>query len=162
MLNYLFVNLFPTGATAFKANLFSAITSMLCLLVLSRSLILLGVRPFTTACTVAVFGFTYTFWSQSVIAEVYSLNRLFIAITLYYFIRWHLFGEYRHFLLACAFYSFSFGDHLIVVTLLPAIVFLVLVEGGLFHKAAHHYARDCLDSSRSTPIWLSVLEDICP
>ena len=63
MLNYLFVNLFPTGATAFKANLFSAITSMLCLLVLSRSLILLGVRPFTTACTVAVFGFTYTFWS---------------------------------------------------------------------------------------------------
>jgi len=126
MLNYLFVNIFPIGATAFKANLFSAITSLLCLWVLSRSLILLGVRPFTAACTVAVLGFTYTFWSQSVVAEVYSLNVLFIAITLYYFIRWHLFGEYRHFIFACAFYSFSFGDHLIVVTLLPAIVFFVL------------------------------------
>jgi len=126
MLNYLFVTLFPIGATAFKANLFSAITSMLCLWVLSRSLILLGVRPFITACTIAVFGLTYTFWSQSVIAEVYSLSILFIAITLYYFIRWTLFGEYRHFLFACAFYSFSFGDHLIAVTLLPAVVFLVL------------------------------------
>jgi hypothetical protein len=125
MLNYLFVTIFPIGATGFKANLFSAITSMLCLWVLSRSLILLGVRPFITACTATVFGFTYSFWSQSVIAEVYSLNILFIAVTLYYFIRWHLLGKYKHFLYACAFYSFSFGDHLIVVTLLPAIIFLV-------------------------------------
>ena len=127
MLNYLFVSIFPFGTIGFRANLLSAIFSALALFVLSRSLLLLGVRHTLTAAVVAIFGFTYTLWSQSVIAEVYALSVLFVALTLHFYIRWHLLGKHRDFLLACAVYACSFGDHLIVVTLLPAIAYLVWV-----------------------------------
>lgn len=127
VLNYLLVNLIPFGTTAFRANLLSALFSILALLVLSRILLLLGTRTFVVAVTVLIFGFTYTLWSQSVIAEVYTLCVLFVALTIWLFLRWHLYGNRRDFLLACAVYSVSFGNHLIVVTLLPAILYLVWV-----------------------------------
>jgi hypothetical protein len=125
MLNYLFVSVFPIGTTGFKANLLSAVFSALALFVLSRTLLLLGVRRWITAAVVLIFGFTYTLWSQSVVAEVYTLNVLFVALTIHFLLRWHLLGHYRDFLVACAVYAFSFGDHLIVVTLLPAIAYFV-------------------------------------
>lgn len=127
LLNYVFVTLFPLGTTGFKANLLSAIFSALTLLVALRSMLLLGVRHWIAAVVVATFGFTYTLWSQSVIAEVYTLSLLFVALTLHFFLKWHFQGRSRDFLFACAFYSLSFGVHLIVVTLLPAIVYIVLV-----------------------------------
>ena len=125
VLNYLFVTIFPFGATGFKANLLSAIFSASALFVLSRVLLLLGVRQSLTAAVVLIFGFTYTLWSQSVIAEVYTLCVLFVALTIHFFLRWQIHGRHRDFLIACAIYAFSFGDHLIVVTLLPAIIYIV-------------------------------------
>jgi hypothetical protein len=125
MLNFLFVSVFPIGTTGFKANLLSAVFSASALFVMSRTLLLLGVRRSLTAAVVLIFGFTYTLWSQSVIAEVYTLNVLFVALTIHFYLRWHLLGHYRDFLTACAVYAFSFGDHLVVVTLLPAIAYFV-------------------------------------
>jgi hypothetical protein len=125
LLNYLLIKLIPVGTTAFKSNLLSALFATLALFVLSRILLLLGIRKSVAAVTILVFGFTYTFWSQSVIAEVYTLCVLFVALTCWLFIRWHLFGSQRDFLLACAVYAVSFGNHLIVVTILPAIMYLV-------------------------------------
>jgi len=125
MLNYLWVTLFPFGATGFKANLLSAVFSSLALLVVSHTLLLLGVRRTLIAAVVLIFGFTYTLWSQSVIAEVYALSVLFVTLTIHFFLRWHMEGNYRDFLISCAVYAFSFGDHLIVVTLIPGIAYLV-------------------------------------
>ncbi|HCA79128.1 MAG TPA: hypothetical protein DEP53_05270 [Bacteroidetes bacterium] len=127
ILNHLLVNAIPFGSTAFKANLISAFFSVLALLVLSQILRLLGIRPFVAAVTILIFGFSYTLWSQSVIAEVYSLCVLFVALTLWLFVRWHKSGKPGDFLLACAVYAVSFGNHLIVVTILPAIVYLAWV-----------------------------------
>ena len=125
MLNFIWVNLFPFGSTGFRANLLSAVFSALALFTTSRLLTILGVRSWIVATVVLIFGFTYTLWSQSVIAEVYSLSVLFSSLTLYFFIRWKQEGNYRDFLLGCAVYAASFGDHLIVVTMLPAIAYLV-------------------------------------
>ena len=125
MLNYLWVTLFPFGSTGLKANLLSAVFSAAALFVLSRTLQLLGVRRSVAAVVVLTFGFTYTLWSQSVIAEVYALNVLFTALIIHFFLRWHLQGNYRDFLIACTVYAFSFGDHLIVLMFLPAIAYLV-------------------------------------
>jgi hypothetical protein len=125
MLNFIWVNLFPFGSIGFRANLLSAVFSALALFTTSRLLTILGVRNWIAATVVLIFGFTYTLWSQSVIAEVYSLSILFNSLTFYLFIRWKLEGKYRDFLLGCAVYAASFGDHLIVVTILPAIAYLV-------------------------------------
>jgi hypothetical protein len=125
MLNYVFVTFFPLGTTAFKANLLSSVLSVSALYVVSLTLLLLGVRRSLAAAVVLIFGLTYTLWSQSVIAEVYTLCVLFVSLTIHFFLRWHLLGRHRDFLIACAVYALSFGDHLVVVMLLPAIVYIV-------------------------------------
>lgn len=127
LLNHLFVNILPIGSIAYRANLLSAVFAALALYVLTRILSLLDVRPAIAAVVALTFGFTYTLWSQSVIAEVYTLCVLFVALTLFFFIRWHITGRASDFLAGCAVYAFSFGNHLLVVTLLPSILYFVWV-----------------------------------
>jgi len=127
LLNHLFVNVLPIGSIAYRANLLSAVFAGLALSVLARILSLLNVRPAISALVILTFGFTYTLWSQSVIAEVYTLCVLFVTLTLFFFVRWHINGKTSDFLAGCAVYAISFGNHLLVVTLLPSIMFLVWV-----------------------------------
>lgn len=73
--------------------------------------------------TCAALGWSRSFWSQSIIAEVYALNCLLLAGTLYCFVNWRITRRQAWFVAACAVYAFSFGNHLTTVTLLPAFVF---------------------------------------
>ncbi len=125
LLNHVFVSLFPFGSIAFRANLLSAIFSLAAVLIFFRLLLLLGYDRWIALIATLCLGLGYTVWSQSVIAEVYTLNLLFIALVLFYFIRWHLGRREIDFFLACGFYAFSFGNHLTMMTFLPAIVLLV-------------------------------------
>lgn len=77
---------------------------------------------------------SYTFWSQAVIAEVYTLHILMLAASLSCLVWWSnrpaSLGR-----LACFFavYALGFGNHLMMVLLMPAaIVFLALnMPGGV-------------------------------
>ena len=72
------------------------------------------------------FGLTPTFWRFSVVAEVYSLNLLFVALVSDSLVKWRQTLRDRDLLLACAWYVASFGNHLTMITLLPAFVFFVV------------------------------------
>ena len=124
-LNYAFTHLFPLGSIAYRANLLSALLAVLTCLVLYRIQLLLEIDRWISCTTSLVFGLSYTFWSQAVIAEVYTLNALFLAGTVLFFLRWHLRQRTADFFLACAAYAISFGNHLTMITALPAIVFMV-------------------------------------
>jgi hypothetical protein len=76
--------------------------------------------------TAVAFGLTPTFWRFSVVAEVYGLNLLFVALVSDSLVRWRQTLRDRDLLLACAWYVVSFGNHLTMVTMLPAFVFFVL------------------------------------
>ena len=125
VLNHLFVTLFPFGSLAFKANALSALFSIAATLVLFRILLALDVSGFIAFISALTFGLTRTLWLQSVVAEVYTLHLLYVALVLYFFIRWAQTKQDRHFYTATAIYALSFGNHLTTVTLLPAIVYLV-------------------------------------
>lgn len=127
VLNHLFVTLFPFGSTAYKANLLSAVCAVGACVMLLELLRLLGVRPVVALVSTLAFGFSKVFWSQAVVAEVYTLLIFFMAATSYFLVRWHLKRSDRDFYLATAFYALSFGNHLLAVTLLPAFVYLVVV-----------------------------------
>ncbi len=124
-LNYTFTHLFAVGSIAYRANLLSAIFAILTCLMLYRTQLLLGIKQWFSFITTLTFGLTVTFWSQAVIAEVYTLNALFVISVVYFFVRWHLHGRSRDFFLACGLYAISFGNHLTMITSLPAIIAIV-------------------------------------
>ncbi len=126
VLNHLFVTLFPFGSTAYKANLLSAVYAVGACVMLFGLLRLLGVRPVVALVSTLAFGFSKVFWSQAVVAEVYTLLIFFMAATSYFLVRWHLKRQDRDFYLATALYALSFGNHLLAITLLPAFVYLVV------------------------------------
>ncbi|HEY4492606.1 MAG TPA: DUF2723 domain-containing protein, partial [Acidobacteriota bacterium] len=127
LLNHVFTGIFPFGSLAYKANLLSAIFSLAALLFLFRILLLLSIRPITAAITVLTFAFTQSAWFISLFAEVYSLHLLFASAVLYYFMKWHFHRRDRDLMAGCAAYAFSFGNHLTMLALLPAIFLLVWV-----------------------------------
>jgi hypothetical protein len=122
VLNHLFLKLVPFGSLAWRANLLSAVFAVAALLVMCRLLVALGVRGGVAALVALAFGLTPTLWSQALAAEVYTLNLLFIASVTFAFVRWRQRGERRFFYVGCGLYALSFGCHLTMVTLLPALV----------------------------------------
>jgi hypothetical protein len=110
----------PLGTLACRINLFSATCGLAALWFLHSTLRQQGVRPSFSALTAGAFGLSQTAWSQFVIAEVYALNALLVSATAYLLVRWLHSGRPRWFVLAAGVYALSFGNHLTVVTLLPA------------------------------------------
>jgi hypothetical protein len=126
VLNHLFVTLIPKGGLALKANLLSACFTIVALCFFYAILILLKVKPLVAFISALTFGFTYTLWYWSLIAEVYTLNLLFMASVIYFLLKWNLTLKNSYFLIACALYAISFGNHLLTVLLLPAFVYITL------------------------------------
>jgi hypothetical protein len=126
LIGHAFWRLVPLGTAAYRMNLLSAVFGVLACLVVSRSLRRLGARE-PVAWAIAVgFGLTPTVWLFSVVAEVYSLNLLFVALVSDRLLEWRRGRRDRDLLWACAWYVASLGHHLTMVTLLPAFAFLVV------------------------------------
>ena len=75
---------------------------------------------------------SYTFWSQAIIAEVYALHMLFVALTLLLLLRWSARPTTARLALFFAAYALGFGNHLSMVLLLPgyALFLLIAAPGG--------------------------------
>jgi len=125
LLNHLFTKAVPFGSIAYRANLLSAVFSLLTALLLFEILKLFQIKNFTAALVCLSFGVTPSMWSQSIIAEIYSLNALFVAGVIYFFLRWNSTRKTADLLMACAIYAFSFGNHLTMATFLPAVFYLI-------------------------------------
>jgi hypothetical protein len=126
LLGYAFSRLVPLGTLAYRMNLLSALFGILACLVVWRLLRRLGAAEMVAWSTAVTFGLTPTFWRFSVVAEVYGLNLLFVALVSDSLVRWRQTLRNRDLLLACAWYVLSFGNHLTMITVLPAFAFFVL------------------------------------
>ena len=78
-----------------------------------------------------LFGGSYTFWSQSIIAEVYALHIAFVALTLLCALRWAERPTRSRLAWFFATYALGFGNHLSMILLAPGFaVFLLLSAPG--------------------------------
>jgi hypothetical protein len=75
-----------------------------------------------------LFAVSYTFWSQSVIAEVYGLHMFCVCLSLWLLLRWHAQPTLTRLALFFAGYALGFGNHLSMILLLPAFTFFLLVS----------------------------------
>ena len=128
MLSHLFTYL-PLGDCAYRANLASAVFAALAVSAVFWAGYLLSRRVVAAAAAALAFGVGTTLWSQAVIAEVYTLNALFVAITLLALLLWKERGEDRYLLLFTFLAGLSLTDHLTSGLLLPAgVLFVALVD----------------------------------
>lgn len=82
MLNAAFVHAVPVGSVALRANLLSAVCALLACVVAVSVLRDLGVSAPLSAGGATALGLMPAFWTNAVVAEVYSLSALFMLAVL--------------------------------------------------------------------------------
>ncbi len=116
------------GEPAHALNLASAIEGALAggVIVLVASELAGALLPAVAAAL--MFLPSYTFWSQSIIAEVYALHILFVGLTLLLLLRWAGRPSVPALALFMAVFALGFGNHLSMVLLLPGYTLFLLLS----------------------------------
>lgn len=128
LVNKVFVWAVPYKSLAWRANLLSAVCATAAVVLLYRLMQTLGTRRPVAAPIALLFAFTLTFWSQALVAEVYTLHVLLMVATLACLARWKMGGPNVWLLAATAVYAISFGNHLSSIFLLPGIAWIVWTD----------------------------------
>jgi hypothetical protein len=113
------------GEPARALNLASVVQGALtCALIVPLGVELTGSIG-AAAAVALLFAGSYTFWSQSIIAEVYALHLFFVALTLLLALRWARQPTTGRLALLFAIYALGFGNHLSMILLAPGLVFFL-------------------------------------
>ncbi|MFA5779572.1 MAG: DUF2723 domain-containing protein [Elusimicrobiota bacterium] len=138
LLGKIFTLIIPFGNIAYRVNLMSAFFGALsCGIVY---LIIKGIEDrgqrtedrnlrstLCALCSALVLAFSKTFWSQSVVAEVYTINAFFIALLIYISV-----SKYKNLYLFSFIAGVGIAGHYITALVLPA--FVVFYREILFEK----------------------------
>src|SRR5215216_1305256 len=114
MLTHLFTYL-PLGDPAYRVNLASAVYGVAAVLVVYLAGLRLGGRAVAAASGALAFGLSGTFWSQAVIAEVYTFEAFLVALVILFVLLWRDRRDDRYLLLSAVLLGLA----------LPAFVFLI-------------------------------------
>lgn len=124
LLNRLFVNL-PIKSVAFRANLMSLFFGLLTLVLLYLILIEIKTPFYLAFGTTLTFAFSLTFWTQSLVAEVYTLNSFFLAMIIFLVVKWLNTGNDKFFYNWLFIFGLSLAHHLTIILLVPSFIFLI-------------------------------------
>jgi len=136
LLGYLWTHLLPFGDAAWRMNAFSALwgavaVGLLYLLAL-RMLQMTAPAGWPAAISrllallaAAIFALTPTFWSQAVVAEVYTLNVALIVAILLALVTWAARGSFGALYLAAFLFGLSLAHHRTTLLWIPAIAAFV-------------------------------------
>jgi hypothetical protein len=112
---------------AYRINLMSAVFAALAA-VMVYAIVMRLVDDWVAAASAALsFAFSRALWGQAVVAEVYTLNAFLIGAVVLVLLAWHQTGKIGLLYLGIGLYALSFGNHMTVVTLIPAVAYLVLI-----------------------------------
>lgn len=127
LLGHLFTRLVPWGEVAFRVNLFSAVMGAATVALLYLAGTVLAGRRWAAAAGALSFAVGFTFWSQAIIAEVYTTGAAFAAGVLLALFWWQRTGSRAAILLAGALGGAGLGAHGSLGPLgLAAAIFLLL------------------------------------
>ena len=134
MLAHLFTYL-PFGDPAYRVNLASAVFGALAVTVLYTLCRRLGAERLASAVGTLAFGLSVTFWSQAVIAEVYTLHVLLTVLFLLVLLVWRGRRSDRYLLLAAFLGGLTMTNHLTSLFLLPSgLLFVAMVDSSRLFK----------------------------
>ncbi|MGF1470761.1 MAG: DUF2723 domain-containing protein [Rubrobacteraceae bacterium] len=121
----------PVGDVAYRINLVSAVFgagAVLMLYILCRQI---TGRILPSVVAAALFGVSQAFWSQAVVAEVYTLNAFFVALSISVLLLWRDKRRDRYLLLWAFLVGLAMTNHMTSGLLLPVgLLFVWLTERG--------------------------------
>jgi hypothetical protein len=117
----------PVGDVAYRINLMSACFAALAAVMVYCLVMRLAGDWVAAVAAAWSFAFSRALWGQAVMAEVYSLNAFLIGATVLSLLAWHQTRKLGLLYLGIGLYALSFGNHMTVATLIPAVIYLVLV-----------------------------------
>lgn len=128
MLTHLFTYL-PFGDVAYRVNLASAVYAAVTVFLVFVAGYLLSRRVVAALVAALAFGLGGTFWSQAVIAEIYTLNTLLIMLPIISLLLWRERRRDRYLLLTCFLLGLAPTNHLTSALVIPtAFLFVGLVD----------------------------------
>jgi len=116
----------PLGDIAYRVNLMSAFFAASTAVLLYFIMRLLRSSRIVSLSTGLMLAFSYTFWSQAVIAEVYTLNAFFTAAIILILFTWMEKKDDRLLCLLALVYGLSLTHHRSTLMMSPAILYLIL------------------------------------
>lgn len=75
-----------------------------------------------------IFAFSKTFWSESIIAEVYTLNAFFVILTLYILFIWQIKRFNKYLYILSLIYGLSLTNHHAMVLLGPIYIIFIIIS----------------------------------
>jgi len=125
-------SLVPIGTTAFRINLVSALAGATGVFFVARLASELAPAAGSSALAIAallaslLYAFSQGAWSQSVVAEVYTLNIVFLASILWALARAERSEKNRYLALAAYLFGLGLANHLLVLAAAPAIAWVAV------------------------------------
>ncbi len=117
--------LLPFGSVAWRVNFLSAACAALSVPVIYQLAHRLSNSRTGALVAAALFALAPTLWASAVEAEVYALNTLLIAVTLYFALRWYDDRQSRY-LYAMAFcFGLALDNHRVSLFIAPGLLLLV-------------------------------------
>ena len=126
LLGHLFERSVPWGDAAYRTNLFSALMGAVTISLAYLAAVLLGGRRLAALVGALCFAAGFTFWSQAIIAEVYTTGAAFTAVVLVFILLWYRGQKRWPIFVAAALGGAGLGAHS-SVGLLGAMVALFLL-----------------------------------
>jgi hypothetical protein len=111
---------------AHAMNLASAIYGALAVMVMVWAAVEIAGSLLAGLVAGLFLAFSYTFWTQAIIAEVYTLHALFLGLCLLALLAWEREPTTFRLALFYAVYALGFGNHLSMVLLLPGFAVFIL------------------------------------
>ncbi len=114
----------PISSVAWRINLASAVFALAALTIIYLIILQLDYQPIPALLGAIAIGLTPTFWSQAIEAEVYALQALITAVSLWFILEigeWRVAsGEWRFALILAAIIGLGLTNHLTTLFLIPA------------------------------------------
>jgi hypothetical protein len=127
----------PVGTIAYRINLMSGVFGAVSVGLLAILLQRLGAGRLASFAIALAFGFGRVFWSQSIVAEVYTLNTALFLGMLIGLEQWERKRRDRDLLLATVCYALGLAHHPTMWLTGPAVVlFVLLVDRGVLTRPA--------------------------
>lgn len=124
LLGWVFSHLPIAGDVAFKMNIMSAFFAWGTVLILYLLIYHFTRTPYLSFSISLAYAFSPIFWSQAVVAEVYSLNTFLTALVLYFLCRWLEKRDDQWLYFAFTTMGLAVANHQLSFLLLPTALYL--------------------------------------
>ncbi|MCU0285995.1 MAG: DUF2723 domain-containing protein [Acidobacteria bacterium] len=127
MLGKLFMLLIPFGDMAVRMNLLSAFFASLTAVVIYLIGRILTFNRLMAVSTSLMAAFSFTFWTQAVTTEVYTLAALFFSALIFFTLQWLKNRQNRWLLSIALTGGLALTHHVIIAVFYPVFLFVILV-----------------------------------